>query len=197
MDMSKIEFKPGTMLYPVPAVMVSCSDTNGNNNIITIAWTGILCSNPPMAYISVRPERYSYEMIKTTKEFVINLPNKKLCKALDFCGVKSGRDVNKFEYLGLTPAKSNHVSAPSIAEAPVNLECKVKDIVPLGSHDMFIADIVGVSVEEKLMDEKQKLHLSKADLICYSHGEYWSLKESLGFFGYSIRKKQKIKRERE
>lgn len=195
--MSKIQFKPGTMLYPVPAVMVSCSDGEGNYNIITIAWTGIICSDPPMLYISVRPERYSYEMIKNTKEFVINLPNKKLCKALDFCGVKSGRDVNKFQYLNLTPEKSNYVNAPSIGEAPVNLECKVRDIIALGSHDMFIGEIVGVSVEEKLMDEKQKLHLSKADLICYNHGEYWSLDEALGFFGYSIRKKAKIKRERD
>lgn len=194
--MPKTQFKPGTMLYPVPAVMVSCTDGKGNNNIITIAWTGILCSEPPITYISVRPERYSYEMIKNTKEFVINLPNKKLCKALDFCGVKSGRDINKFEYLGLTCAESNHVAAPSIAEAPVNIECNVREIIPLGSHDVFISDIVGVSVEEKLIDEKGKLHLSKADLICYSHGEYWSLKESLGFFGYSVRKRKILKRER-
>lgn len=194
--MTKTQFKPGTMLYPVPAVMVSCTDGKGNNNIITIAWTGILCSEPPITYISVRPERYSYEMIKNTKEFVINLPNRKLCNALDFCGVKSGRDINKFEHLGLTCAKSNHVTAPSIAEAPVNIECKVREIMPLGSHDVFISDIVSVSVDENLIDEKGKLHLSKADLICYSHGEYWSLKESLGFFGYSVRKKKVLKRER-
>ncbi|MEA4962161.1 hypothetical protein SDC9_139012 [bioreactor metagenome] len=193
--MSKIQLKPGTMLYPVPAVMVSCSH-NGDNNIITIAWTGIICSDPPMLYISVRPERHSFEMIKNTGDFVVNLPNKKLCKALDFCGVKSGREVNKFEYLSLTPEKSNLVTSPSIGEAPLSLECKVKDIIPLGSHHMFISDIVGVSVDEGLMDEKQKIHLSKADLICYNHGEYWSLDETLGFFGYSIRKKQKIKRER-
>lgn len=193
--MSKIQLKPGTMLYPVPAVMVSCSH-NGDNNIITIAWTGIICSDPPMLYISVRPERHSFEMIKNTGDFVVNLPNKKLCKALDFCGVKSGREVNKFEYLSLTPEKSNLVTSPSIGEAPLSLECKVKDIIPLGSHHMFISDIVGVSVDEWLMDEKQKIHLSKADLICYNHGEYWSLDETLGFFGYSIRKKQKIKRER-
>lgn len=195
--MSKIQLKPGTMLYPVPAVMVSCTDAEGNNNIITIAWTGILCSDPPMLYISVRPERHSFEMIKSTGDFVVNIPNKKLCRSLDFCGVKSGRDVNKFELLGLTPEKSNFVKSPSIGEAPLSLECKVKDTIPLGSHYMFISDIVGVSVDEKLMDEKEKIHLSKADLICYSHGEYWTLHETLGFFGYSIRKKQKIKRERD
>ncbi|HCJ57306.1 MAG TPA: flavin reductase family protein, partial [Clostridiaceae bacterium] len=150
--MSKIQLKPGTMLYPVPAVMVSCSH-NGDNNIITIAWTGIICSDPPMLYISVRPERHSFEMIKNTGDFVVNLPNKKLCKALDFCGVKSGREVNKFEYLSLTPEKSNLVTSPSIGEAPLSLECKVKDIIPLGSHHMFISDIVGVSVDEWLMDE--------------------------------------------
>lgn len=194
--MSKISLKPGTMLYPVPAVMVSCTDGKENNNIITIAWTGIICSDPPMLYISIRPERHSYEMIKNTGDFVVNLPNKRLCKALDFCGVKSGKDVDKFAHLGLTAEKSNFVSSPSIGEAPLNLECKVKDIIPLGSHHMFIADIVGVSVDEHLMDQKQKIHLSKADLICYSHGEYWSLDEALGFFGYSIRKKQIIKRER-
>ena len=193
--MSKIQLKPGTMLYPVPSVMVSCSH-NGVNNIITIAWTGIICSDPPMLYISVRPERHSFEMIKSTGDFVVNLANKELCKAMDFCGVKSGRDVNKFEYLSLTPEKSSFVTSPSIGEAPLNLECKVKDIIPLGSHHMFTADIVGVSVDERLMDEKQKIHLSKADLICYNHGEYWSLDKTLGFFGYSIRKKQKIKRER-
>ncbi|NLM43319.1 MAG: flavin reductase family protein [Clostridiales bacterium] len=185
--MPKTQLKPGTMLYPVPAVMVSCTDGKGNNNIITIAWTGILCSEPPMVYISIRPERYSYEMIKNTKEFVINLPNKKLCEALDFCGVKSGRDVNKFEYLGLTCEKSNYVATPSIAEAPLSLECKVRKIISLGSHDVFISEIVGVSVDEKLIDEKGKLDLSKADLICYNKGEYWSLKESLGFYGYSIK----------
>lgn len=194
--MPKIQLKPGTMLYPVPAVMVSCTDNAGNNNIITIAWTGIICSNPPMLYISIRPERHSYEMIKSAGDFVVNLPNKKLCMALDFCGVKSGSDVDKFQHLGLTAERSNFVKSPSIGESPLSLECKVKDIVPLGSHHMFIADIVGVSVDKNLMDEKEKIHLSKADLICYSHGEYWSLHEVLGFFGYSIRKKQKIKRER-
>lgn len=184
------------MLYPVPAVMVSCTDADGNNNIITVAWTGIICSDPPMLYISVRPERHSYEMIKQTGDFVVNIPNQKLCNALDFCGVKSGRDVDKFNHLGLTAEKSNFVKSPSIGEAPLNLECKVKDIIHLGSHHMFTANIIGVSVDKNLMDEKEKIHLSKADLICYSHGEYWSLNEVLGFFGYSIRKKQKLKRER-
>ena len=191
--MSKLMWKPGTMLYPVPAVMVSCRNTQGENNIITIAWTGIICSDPAMLYISVRPERHSYEMIKETGEFVVNIPNRKLAFAADFCGVKSGRSINKFAQLKLTPAKSNIVAAPYIDECPVNLECKVKDIIKLGSHDMFISEIVCVNVDDSLLDSKGKLHLNKADLICYTHGEYRTLAESLGTFGYSIRKKPVMK----
>lgn len=187
--MSKLMWKPGTMLYPVPSVMVSCRNTHGENNIITIAWTGIICSDPAMLYISVRPERHSYEMIKETGEFVVNIPNRKLTFAVDYCGVKSGKDVNKFEHLKLTSAKANLVSAPLIEECPVNLECKVKEIIKLGSHDMFIAEIMCVNVEDSLLDSKGKLHLNKADLICYNHGEYRALAESLGTFGYSIKKK--------
>lgn len=194
--MERININPGTLLYPVPVVLVSCADNNGNTNIITVAWTGVVCSNPPMLYISVRPERHSYEMIKTTGDFVINLPNERLTKAVDFCGVKSGRDVNKFEHLGLTPEKSSKTISPYIKEAPLCLECKVKDILPLGSHHMFIANIVGVTAVKELVDKSGKLNLSKAGLICYNHGEYWSLDKSLGFFGYSIRKKKIIKRER-
>jgi flavin reductase (DIM6/NTAB) family NADH-FMN oxidoreductase RutF len=187
--MSKLMWKPGTMLYPVPSVMVSCRNLQGENNIITIAWTGIICSDPAMLYISVRPERHSYQMIKETGEFVVNIPNSKLAFAVDFCGVKSGKSINKFEHLKLTPAKSNIVAAPFIDECPVSLECKVKDVIQLGSHDMFIAEIMCVNVDDSLLDSKGKLHLNKADLICYNHGEYRTLAESLGTFGYSVRKK--------
>lgn len=187
--MSKLMWKPGTMLYPVPSVMVSCRNTKNENNIITIAWTGIICSDPAMLYISVRPERHSYEMIKETGEFVVNIPNSKLAFATDFCGVKSGKSVNKFEHLKLTPAKSNLVAAPYIDECPVNLECKVKDIIKLGTHDMFIAEIMCVNVDDSLLDSKGKLHLNKADLICYNHGEYRTLADSLGTFGFSVKKK--------
>lgn len=187
--MSKLMWKPGTMLYPVPSVMVSCRNTQGENNIITIAWTGIICSDPAMLYISVRPERHSYNMIKETGEFVVNLPNSKLTFAVDFCGVKSGKSINKFEHLKLTPAKSNLVAAPFIDECPVSLECKVKDIIKLGTHDMFIAEIMCVNVDPSLLDSKGKLHLNKADLICYNHGEYRALADSLGTFGYSVKKK--------
>lgn len=191
--MSKLMWKPGTMLYPVPSVMVSCRNNQGKNNIITIAWTGIVCSDPAMLYISVRPERYSYDMIKEAGDFVVNIPNKRLAFATDYCGVKSGREIDKFEHLKLTAAKSNIVSSPYIDECPVNIECKVKEIVKLGSHDMFIAEIMCVNVEDSLLDSAGKLHLNKADLICYSHGEYRSLADSLGTFGFSVKKTQKKK----
>jgi len=194
--MSKKTWKAGTMLYPVPSVMVSCGLHDGEKNIVTIAWTGIICSDPPMLYISVRPERYSHGIIKNSGEFVVNIPNKKLAFATDFCGVKSGRDIDKFEHLNLHAVESNKVKAPYIDECPISIECKVKEIVSLGSHDMFISEICCVNVDESLLDEKDKLHLERADLICYSHGEYWTLKESLGHFGYSIRKKEVIQRER-
>ncbi|MDF2840571.1 MAG: flavin reductase protein [Clostridia bacterium] len=187
--MSKLMWKPGTMLYPVPSVMVSCRNKQGENNIITIAWTGIICSDPAMLYVSIRPERHSYNMIKETGEFVVNVPNSKLAFAADFCGVKSGKEINKFEHLKLTPAQSNLVAAPYIDEAPLNLECKVKDIIKLGTHDMFIAEIMCVNVDDSLLDSNGKLHLNKADLICYTHGEYRTLADSLGTFGYSVKKK--------
>ena len=187
--MTKLAWKPGTMLYPVPAVMVSCSDKKSVNNIITIAWTGIICSDPAMVYISVRPERHSYNIIKDSMEFVINIPNRKLAFAADFCGVKSGRDIDKFDHLGLTPQKSHVIDTPMILECPVNIECKVKSIMELGTHDMFISEIVCVNVDEKLVDETGKLHLNSADLICYNHGEYRTLADSLGHFGFSVRKK--------
>lgn len=189
--MAKQMWKPGTLLCPVPVVMVSCKSSEGVNNIITVAWTGIVCSDPAMLYISVRPERFSHDIIKNTGSFVVNIPNNKLAYAVDFCGVKSGRDINKFEHLNLTIQKSNLIDVPSIAECPVNLECRVRDIISLGSHDMFIAEILCVDVEEKLLDKSGKLLLNKADLICYNHGEYRALAESLGHFGFSVRKKVK------
>lgn len=194
--MSKTMWKPGTMLYPVPSVMVSCANKSNENNIITIAWTGIICSNPPMLYVSIRPERFSYDMIKESGDFVVNVPNRELAFAVDFCGVKSGRDINKFEHLKLTASKSNMVTSPYIQESPLNLECKVKDIIKLGSHDMFISEIMCVNVEDTLIDSTGKLQLNNAHLICYNHGEYRTLSDSLGHFGFSVRKKSIIKRER-
>ncbi|MDO4486536.1 MAG: flavin reductase family protein [Bacillota bacterium] len=192
--MSKIEFKPGTMLNPVPAVMVSCGDGEVSN-IITIAWTGIINSDPPMTYISVRKERYSYDIIRKTGEFVINLTTEQLACATDFCGVKSGRDVDKFREQKLTRSRSRAVSCPSIEESPVNIECKVREVKELGSHDMFIADIVSVSVDEKLMDENGRLCLDEAGLIAYNHGHYYALKSAeLGKFGYSVMKPSTRKR---
>ncbi len=187
--MSKEIWKPGNMLYPLPAVMVSMADKDGRNNIITIAWAGTVCTNPPMVSISVRPERYSYPILKETGEFVINLTTRELVYATDFCGVKSGRDVDKFKELHLTPLAASRVKAPLIGESPVNMECRVNKIIPLGSHDMFLADVVAVHADEKYMDEKHKFHLEKADPIVYSHGSYFSCGEQLGTFGYSVRKK--------
>ncbi|MBR3824469.1 MAG: flavin reductase family protein [Lachnospiraceae bacterium] len=186
--MAKQLWKPGNMLYPLPVVMVSVADKEGRNNIITIAWAGTICSNPPMVSISVRPERYSYDIIKETGEFVINLTTKDLTFATDYCGVKSGRDVDKFKEMGLTALPGKEVKAPLIAESPVNIECKVTQVIPLGSHDMFLAEVVAVHVDEKYMDENGKFHLDKAEPIAYSHGAYLSTGELLGTFGYSVKK---------
>ena len=186
--MAKETWKAGNMLYPLPAVMVSVSDGNGKNNIITVAWAGTICTNPPMLSISVRPERYSYEMIKSTKEFVVNLTTKDLVRACDYCGVTSGRDVDKFEKMKLTPIKLPNVSVPGIKESPVNIECRVKKIEELGSHTMFIADVVGVTVDDEYMDEKGKFNINDTGLVMYSHGEYFVMGEKLGKFGYSIKK---------
>ena len=186
--MGKQHWKAGNMLNPVPAVMVSVSDGNGKNNIITVAWAGTICTNPPMLSISVRPERYSYEMIKSTKEFVVNLTTKDLVRACDYCGVTSGRDVDKFEKMKLTPIKLPNVSVPGIKESPVNIECRVKKIAELGSHTMFIADVVGVTVDDEYMDEKGKFNINDTGLVMYSHGEYFVMGEKLGKFGYSIKK---------
>lgn len=192
--MSKQVWKPSTLLNPVPAVMVTCSDGAGNSNIITVGWAGTVNSKPPMLSISVQKQRYSHAMIKETGEFVVNLPTEKLAYAVDLCGVKSGRDINKFEAAGLTPVKASAVSVPLIDECPVSLECTVKSYLELGSHDMFIAEIVAVDVEEELLDTVGKLHLEKAGLICYSHGKYWTLGKCLGYFGYSVTKKKNMKR---
>ena len=189
--MSKIEFdKPGNFLYPLPAVMVSCTDKNGKNNIITIAWTGTVCSDPAMVYISVRKERYSYHMIKETGEFVINLPSEELTYALDKAGCTTGNKIDKFKELKLTPAKSFKVSAPAIAEAPVCIECKVKQILELGTHDMFLAEVVSVSVEDSFLDEKGVFHMDRCNLVAYEHGAYRKLSDMIGKFGYSVRKKR-------
>ena len=176
------------MIYPLPAVMVSCGDIDSDSNILTVAWTGTICTNPPMAYISVRPERHSYDMIKNSGEFVINLTNEQLIKATDFCGVRSGRDVDKWKECRLTKAKADTVKCPLIDEAPVNIECKVKEIRELGSHHMFLAKVEAVQVGEEYLDEKGRLQLGKAGLLAYSHGEYLTLGDSLGTFGWSVRK---------
>ncbi len=192
--MAKEIWKPGNMVYPIPAVMVSCRDKAGHDNIITVAWTGTICTNPAMAYISVRPERHSYNMIKETGEFVINLTTKELTYATDYCGVRSGRDVDKFAELKLTKEQASQVNVPLIGESPVNIECKVVRIDELGSHHMFVAEVVAVHADKKYMDEKGKFDLSKAEPIVYSHGEYYSMGDKLGTFGYSIKKPTKKKK---
>ena len=187
--MEKQIWKPGTVLYPVPAVMVSCGNME-QKNIITVAWTGTINTNPPMTYVSIRPERHSYELIKESGEFVINLVTKDLTYACDFCGVRSGRDVDKFTEMHLTAKKGEKVDCPIILESPVNIECKVKEIVPLGSHHMFLAEVVSVSVSEKYFDKTGKFHLNRSKPICYSHGAYYGLGKKLGTFGYSVKKKE-------
>ncbi len=190
--MGKRYWKPGTVLYPLPAVMVSCGDFEKNEyNIVTIAWTGIINTNPPMTYISVRPERHSYNMIKDNMEFVINLTTKDLAYQTDFAGVKSGRDFDKFEHLKLTPYKSNLVKAPSISECPLSLECKVFEIKELGSHHMFMAEIVSVTVDDEHFDENDKFHFNSLTPLVYSHGEYFGIGDKVGKFGYSIKKNKK------
>jgi len=192
--MSKQIWKPATILNPVPVVMVTCADMDGKPNIITLAWAGTINSEPPMLSISVRKERYSYQLIKEKGQFVVNLTTRKLAFATDYCGVKSGREVNKFEMMKLTPEKASKVDVPLIKESPINIECIVQSVIQLGSHDMFIARIEAVNVDEGLIDEKGKMHLEKAGLICYSHGEYWGLEKPLGYFGYSVAKKKTVTR---
>lgn len=187
--MGKQHWKPGNMLNPVPAVMVSVTDKEGKSNIITVAWAGTVCTNPPMVSISVRPSRYSYQILEETGEFVINLTNESLVKACDYCGVVSGRDVDKFAKTGLTPIPMEHVHAMGIDESPVNMECKITEKRELGSHTMFIAEVVGVTVDDRYMDETGKFHINESGLVMYSHGEYFALGKKLGKFGYSVKKK--------
>ncbi len=189
-------WKPGNMLYPLPVVMVSCQEEGRRPNIITVAWTGTVCTNPPMVYISVRPERYSYGIIRSSGEFVINLTTKRLARATDFCGVRSGREIDKFEKMGLTPLESETVSAPGILESPVNIECKVAEVKELGSHHMFLAQVAGVRVDKSYMDGSGRFDLSRAEPLIYSHGEYYEAGERLGKFGYSIQKPKKERKKR-
>jgi flavin reductase (DIM6/NTAB) family NADH-FMN oxidoreductase RutF len=194
--MGKQHWRPGNMLYPVPAVMVSCQRPGEKPNIITVAWAGTVCSSPAMVSISVRKERYSYEILKETREFVLNLVTKDLTRAADYCGVRSGRDVDKFKEMHLTELPSQTVAAPGIAESPVNIECKVKSVQALGSHDLFLAEVTNVTIEDKYLDEKGKFDLNRAGLIAYSHGEYFALGEKIGTFGYSVRKPEKKPRKK-
>ena len=191
--MSKVVWKGGTLLSPVPPVMVSCGDME-KSNIITIAWTGIINSNPPKTYISIRPQRHSFSIIKNTKEYVINLTPANLVKEADYCGIYTGEKVDKFEKCKLTKGKGNTVSCPVIEECPMSLECKVTDIVELGSHHLFIADITAINVDEDLIGEDGKLHLEKAKLTAFAHGEYFELGKKIGTFGFSVKKKKKKKK---
>ncbi len=187
---ARLVWKPGNMLYPLPAVMVSCALAGERPNIITVAWTGTVCSSPAMVSISVRPERHSYHMIRESGEFVINLTTEELVRAADYCGVRSGRDVDKFEEMRLTPLKASQVAAPLIGESPVNIECRVEQVLGLGSHHMFLASVLAVDVDESWMNEKGKLELNKAGLAVYSHGEYFALGKRLGTFGYSVKRRK-------
>lgn len=188
--MSKVTWKSGTFIYPLPAVMVSCG-TMEESNIITVAWTGIINTDPAMCYISVRPTRHSYEMIKKTGEFVINLTTKDLAYATDWCGVKTGAKVDKFKEMKLTKEKANFVNCPMIKESPVSVECKVKEIRELGSHHMFVSEILGINADEKYINENGAFDISKCDLIAYSNGNYYSLGKKIGRFGFSVQKKKK------
>ena len=189
--MSKEVWRAGNMLYPLPAVLVSVSDKEGNDNLITVAWTGTICSDPAMVYISVRPSRHSHKMLMESGEFVINLTTKDIAKATDMCGVKSGRDVDKFEHCHLTKEKAKEVSAPLVKESPVNIECKVVEVKKLGTHDMFIANVLCVHADKKYMDENGRFDLDKARPIVYSHGQYYETGKKLGRFGFSVMKKKK------
>lgn len=187
-EVKKQVWKPGTMLNPVPVVMVSCADKEGHTNIMTAAWTGVACSEPATVYVSIRPERHSYQMIKETGEYVLNLTTESLVPMTDYCGVKGGDKTDKWKDTGLTAGKASKVSAPLINESPVNIECKVTQIIPLGSHDMFIGEVLAVDVDEKYMDENGKFDLDACKLVCYSHGEYIALADVLGTYGYTVRK---------
>lgn len=187
----KQDWKPGTLIYPLPAVLVSCGSDESEYNIITVAWVGTLCTNPPMCYISVRPERHSHAIIKKNMEFVINLTTKDMAYATDWCGVRSGKDYNKFAEMKLTPGKSTIVNAPLIEESPLCIECRVKEIVALGSHDMFIADVVNIKAETNYLNENGKLELAETNPLVYVHGNYFELGDKIGKFGWSVEKKKK------
>lgn len=182
------------MIYPLPAVLVSCGATPEEYNLLTVAWTGTICSDPAMCYISVRPERHSYEIIRRTGEFVINLTTEELARATDWCGVRSGRDFDKYKEMGLTAGRSAVVAAPTVEEAPVSIECRVKQIIPLGTHDMFVAEVVNVQADERYIDAEGRFDLEQARPLVYSHGEYFSLGKAIGRFGWSVRKKSAAKR---
>ena len=191
----KQSWKPGTLIYPLPAVLVSVGASPEEYNMLTVAWTGTVCTEPPMCYISVRKSRHSYDIIRRTGEFVINLTTEAMARATDWCGVKSGRDVNKWEATGLTPMTCSHVNAPIIAESPLSICCRVRQVVELGTHDMFIADVVGIEADERYIDPATgKFSLDKARPIVYSHGEYYTLGELIGHFGWSVRKRTTKKR---
>ena len=193
--MAKHVWRGGNMLYPLPAVMVSCADASGASDIVTVAWTGTICTNPPMLYVSIRPERASYRLIRESGEFVVNLTTRRLQRACDWCGVRSGRDYDKWAECGLTPAPAAKLElAPVIAESPVNIECKVTEVKELGSHHMFLASVEAVQVDESLVDARGCLNLASAGLTAYSHGEYFELGQRLGTFGYSVRKKPAAKK---
>lgn len=191
--MSKVMWKPGTFLYPLPAALVSCG-TMEKSNIITVAWTGIINTNPAMVYISVRPSRYSYKLIKEQGEFVINLTNKELARATDWCGVRSGSKFDKFKEMRLHKEKANFVKCPMIKESPVSVECKVKEIKELGSHHMFIAEVLAINSDEKYINDKGAFDISKCNLIAYSNGHYYQMGKKIGKFGFSVKKKKKLKK---
>jgi len=191
--MSKSVWRGSTLLSPVPPALVACG-TLDSPNVFTVAWTGIINSQPPKTYISVRPERYSHGLILESGEFTINLPTKKLVRAVDFCGVRSGRDMNKFEKCGITAVPASEVSAPIVEEAPISLECRVFERKSFGTHDMFLADIVAVDADDAYIDKDGKLDLSKAGLIAYAHGEYYALGENLGKFGFSVRRRKRARK---
>ena len=187
--MAKVSWKPGAMLSPVPPVLVSCSDGE-RDNLITVGWTGIICTEPAKTYISLRPERFSYEIISKSREFIINLPSSHIIRSIDFCGVRSGRCLDKFKECRLTKEKATQVACPAVAESPISIECRVTDIVKLGTHDMFMADIIAVNVDERYIDEKGKLRIEQCSLAAYAHGSYFALGKKIGSFGYSVKKKQ-------
>jgi len=191
----KQDWKPGTMIYPLPVAMISCGSSPDEHNIITVSWVGTICSDPPMCYISVRPSRHSYEIIKRTGEYVINLTTEALARATDWCGVRSGRDFNKFEEMKLTAGKATLVKAPLIEESPVCIECRVREIIPLGSHDMFISEVVNVKADDQYLDPVTgRFDLQQAGLLAYCHGDYYGLGKKIGKFGWSVQKKKKKKK---